>query len=129
MLELPADGSGQVTFNIVSYGFEGDVEIGLEDIPLEVEPQLVHIENIAEPQEVVLTFHGDPSLGEQTFEGKITFLAVTGGTVAYGIKVRATITQTAAVAGGFGMPMWGWIAIGVVALALIVFVISRMVRV
>ena len=125
--DVPADGSTEVDFLV--YDFSGDLEISLEGIPLRVEPTTVPVIAKEEGTRVVLTFYGDESLGSQVFTGKIRFLAMTGGTVAMGIKVRATITQTAAVAGGFAMPVWGWIAIGVVALALLVFVISRMVRV
>lgn len=131
-LELPADGSAEVSFYITSYGFAGDVEIGLEDIPLRVEPEVVHLEDSPDPQQVVLTFYGDESLGEQTFHGKITFLAASGGTIGYGIKVKAYITQTmtqpATATQDFSMPAWGWVVIALVGLgiaAMGVFVILK----
>ena len=121
-LELPADGSAEVSFYITSDGFAGDVEIGLEDIPLRIEPEVVHLEDSPDPQQVVLTFYGDESLGEQTFHGKITFLAASGGTIGYGIKVKADITQTmtqaAAATQGLTMPAWGWIVIALVGLGI-----------
>lgn len=89
--DVLANGSTEVEF--LAYGFTGDLEISLEDIPLRVEPTLVSV--IAEEggSEVVLTFYGDGSLGSQVYEGKIRFLAMTGGTVAMGIKVRATVNH------------------------------------
>ena len=89
--DVPADGSATVEFLV--YDFTGDLEISLEDIPLRVEPTTVSVSAKVEGTRVVLTFYGDDSLGSQVFNGKIRFLAVTGGTVAMGIKVRATVTN------------------------------------
>jgi len=91
--DVPADGSSQVEFLV--YDFTGDLEISLEDIPLTVEPTTVPVTAKEEGTKVVLTFYGDESLGSKTYEGKIRFLAMTGGTVAMGIKVKATINHIA----------------------------------
>ena len=91
--DVPADGSSQVEFLV--YDFTGDLEISLEDIPLRVEPTTVPVTAKVEGTRVVLTFYGDESLDSQVFNGKIRFLAMTGGTVAMGIKVRATINHIA----------------------------------
>ena len=92
--DVPADGSGEVEFLV--YDFNGDLEISLEDIPLRVEPTTVPVTAKQEGTRVVLTFYGDESLGSVVFNGKIRFLAMTGGTVAMGIKVRATVNHIAA---------------------------------
>lgn len=86
--DVPASGSAQVEF--VVYDFTGDLEISLEDIPLRVEPATV---SVTGGSKVVLTLYGDESLGSKIYKGKIRFLAMTGGTVAMGIKVRATVTN------------------------------------
>lgn len=91
--DVSADGSGQVEFLV--YDFTGDLEISLENIPLRVEPTTVPVTAKEEGTRVVLTFYGDESLGAQVFNGKIRFLAMTGGTVAMGIKVKATINHIA----------------------------------
>ncbi|MBA7712058.1 hypothetical protein ES703_121027 [subsurface metagenome] len=91
--DVSADGSGQVEFLV--YDFNGNLEISLEDIPLRVEPATVTVVAEEEGTRVVLTFYGDESLDSQVFNGKIRFLAMTGGTVAMGIKVRATINHIA----------------------------------
>jgi len=96
-LEVPANGSTEATLYIASYGSSGDIQIGLENIPLRVEPETVRIRRSDTGKKVVLTFYGEESLGEQTFEGKITFLATGGGNIGFGIKVKAVITQTAPV--------------------------------
>jgi len=75
------------------YDFTGDLEISLEDIPLRVEPATVPVTAKEGGTRVVLTFYGDESLGSRIYQGKIRFLAMTGGTVAMGIKVRATVTN------------------------------------
>jgi len=91
--DVPADGSSQVEFLV--YDFTGDLEISLEDIPLTVEPTTVPVTAKEEGTKVVLTFYGDESLGSKTYEGKIRFLAMTGGMVAMGIKVKATVNHIA----------------------------------
>ncbi|MBA7618771.1 hypothetical protein ES703_26103 [subsurface metagenome] len=91
--DVPADASSQVEFLV--YDFTGDLEISLEDIPLRVEPATVPVTAKEGGTKVVLTFYGDESLGSTIYEGKIRFLAMTGGTVAMGIKVRATINHIA----------------------------------
>lgn len=119
--DVPADGSTTVEFFV--YDFTGDLEISLEDIPLTVEPQTVHVIASEEGTLVELTFYGNESLGSQVFEGKIRFLALTGGTVATGIKVKATVNHTVAGEGegSFNMPLWGWIVIGAGIILLFVF--------
>ena len=85
---VPANGSSQVEFLV--YDFTGELQISLEDIPLRVEPATVPVTG---GSKVVLTLYGDESLGSRIYKGKIRFLAMTGGTVAMGIKVRATVTN------------------------------------
>ena len=91
--DVPADGSAEVEFLV--YDFTGDLEISLEDIPLRVEPATVPVTAKEEGTKVVLTLYGDDSLGSKIYKGKIRFLAMTGGTVAMGIKVRATVNHIA----------------------------------
>jgi len=91
--DVPADGSTEVEFFV--YDFTGNLGISLEDIPLRVEPTTVSVTAKEEGTTVVLTFYGDDSVGSQVFNGKIRFLAMTGGTVAMGIKVKATINHIA----------------------------------
>ncbi|GAI27207.1 unnamed protein product, partial [marine sediment metagenome] len=85
--EVAADGSTKVQFLV--YDFTGDLKISLENIPLRVEPTTVPVTAPAEGTRIVLTFYGDESLGSKIYQGKIRFLAMTGGMVAMGIKVRA----------------------------------------
>jgi len=92
-LDVPANGSSQVEFLV--YDFTGDLGISLEDIPLRVEPTTIPVTAKEGGTRVVLTLYGDESLGSVVFNGKIRFLAMTGGTVAMGIKVRATVNHIA----------------------------------
>ncbi len=91
--DIPADGNTQLEF--VIYNFTGDLQISLEDIPLRVEPEIIPVVTGEEGYKVSLTFYGDESLGSQVFEGKIRFLGISGGNVAAGIKVKATINHIA----------------------------------
>jgi len=91
-IEVAGGGSTAVTFRV--HYFDGDVGIALEDIPLRVEPTVLHVESSGEPEEIVLTIFGDNSLGSQVYDGKIKFtvLSKTGGALA-GVKVRARVTN------------------------------------
>jgi len=89
--DVPANGSTEVEFLVCD--FTGDLEISLEDIPLRVEPTTVPVTAKEGGTRVVLTLYGDEFLGSKIYEGKIRFLAKTGGMVAMGIKVRATVTN------------------------------------
>ncbi|GAI26529.1 unnamed protein product, partial [marine sediment metagenome] len=91
--DVPSDGSSQVEFLV--YDFTGELQISLEDIPLTVEPTTVPVTAKEEGTRVILTLYGDESLGSKIYQGKIRFLAMTGGSVAMGIKVRATINHIA----------------------------------
>jgi len=92
--DVPAEGSAKVEFAV--YNFTGDLQVSLEDIPLKVEPTTVSVAAGDEGTTVELTFYGDESLGSQVYTGKIRFLAMTGGSVATGIKVRATVNHIVA---------------------------------
>ncbi len=92
--DVPADGSRTLTFLV--YDYAGDFDISLEDIPLRVEPQKVSVTASSEGTPVELTFYGDSSLGPQVFQGTIVFLAGSGGNIAFGVKVIATVNQVAA---------------------------------
>jgi len=89
--EVPADGSAEVTFTAFKYN--GDLTIDCENIPLKVEPTTVSVKAKEGGDTFALTFYGDESLGSKIYEGKIRFLATTGGMVAMGIKVRASVTN------------------------------------
>jgi len=91
--DVPADGSAEVEFLV--YDFTGDLVISLEDIPLRVEPQTVHVSASAEGTPVELTFYGDESLGSQVFNGTILFLASSSGNIAFGVGVIATVNHIA----------------------------------
>lgn len=134
--DVPADGIATVDFYV--FDFSGDIQIGLEDIPLMVEPQIVHVTASAEGNPIQLTFYGDESLGSQVFDGKIKFLGMTGGTVATGVKIKATVNHVMAgqplpgqggSSGGFSMTPWGWIILGFAALfGMLFFAIWRVHR-
>ncbi len=83
--EVPRDGSTTQDFTFI--GYTGTVTIGLENIPLEVSP--IGDINVTNGETVGITFSGDGT--NNTYEGKITFLASTGEQALAGIKVRLTI--------------------------------------
>lgn len=90
-LEVPGDGSATANFKV--HYFSGDIKVSLVDIPLEVEPETLHIEPSSEPVEIELTIYGDQSLGSQVYDGYVRFLGMSGETVAIAVKVKAKITH------------------------------------
>lgn len=126
--DVPGDGSATVDFYV--FDFSGDIQISLEDIPLTVEPQIVHVTASGEGTPVQLAFYGDESLGSQVFDGKIKFLGMTGGTIATGIKIKATVNhvvvgqplpEQGGSSDGFNMPLGGWIVLGIAVLFVVLF--------
>jgi hypothetical protein len=87
-LSVPADGSTELKFLINEFQGEGELNISLENIPLQVEPATIPVKK---GDTITLTLYGDESLASQTFDGKIRFLAMTSGSVAMGIKIKARI--------------------------------------
>ncbi len=83
-LEVPKDGSAVQDFTV--FGFDGMVTIGLEGIPLTITPTSI---DVTDGETITVTFYGDGT--NNTYEGKITFLASMGEQISAGIKVRLTV--------------------------------------
>jgi len=131
-LEVPGNGSATADFQV--YYFSGDLQVSLVDIPLRVEPTTVHADQSDEPTNIQLTFYGNETLGSHTYDGYVRFLGMSGGNVAVAVKVKAKVNHIVAgqplppqTGGGesLTMPLWGWIVIGIVMLAVVVFAVSR----
>lgn len=90
---VPENGSSPAYVYITSY-LDGEIVIGTEDLPFRVEPETIPVSATDRNQKVELLIYGDPSLAEEKYSGKITFLFYTGDNVAYGVKLSADITQT-----------------------------------
>jgi len=90
-LNLQMDGSNSTTFYITSDGLEGQLIVGMEDLPFRVDPPRINMSKNDMNMPVELTFYGNETLEPGVYEGKLTFLAYTGGFVAVGIKIRAKI--------------------------------------
>jgi len=93
-IEIPGDGSA--TADLQVHYFEGEVGISLVDIPLRVEPEVLHVDALDEPVDVQLTIYGDESLGSQVYNGYIKLVGMTGETVAIAVQVRAKINHIVA---------------------------------
>ncbi len=97
-MDLRMDGSNSTTFYVTSDGLEGQLIVGLEDLPFRVDPPRINMSSGDVNVPVMLTFYGNETLDPGVYEGKVTFLAMTGGFVAMGIKVRAKINLLGEVA-------------------------------
>ncbi len=90
-LDLQMDGSNSTTVYITSDGLTGELIVGKETLPFRIEPSRINMTRDDVNAPVELTFYGNETLEPGVYEGKVTFLAYTGGFVAYGIKIRAKI--------------------------------------
>ena len=122
-IDVAAGGSSEVEFFV--FNFAGELEISLEDIPLTVTPDRVSVNATGGNSRIVLTLYGDETQGAQTYEGYIRFLSRTGGMVALGIKVRATVNHIAEEEARPDLPVWLIIGIAAVVVAVIAAVMLR----
>ena len=90
-MDLQMDGSNSTKFFITSDGLSGELIVGMEDLPFRIEPLRINMSSGDANTPVELTFYGNATLDPGVYEGKVTFLAMTGGNVAVGIKIKAKI--------------------------------------
>ena len=90
-IEFPVYLNGKTHVEFLIFDFSGDLEVILIDIPLEVEPKVIHVDAIDKPQKITLTFYGDESREPQIFKGMIGFRGMTGGNIGIQVNVLATI--------------------------------------
>lgn len=91
-ITVPADGKSTALIYISS-DFEGELIVGSEDIPFQVNPKIIPVSSSDNNSEVELTLYGNDAVEEGLYSGKLTFLAQTHSNVAYGVKINASITQ------------------------------------
>ena len=84
-------GSNSTTVYITSDGLMGELIVGKEDLPFRIEPSRINMTRDEVNVPVEITFYGNETLEPGVYEGMVTFIAYTGGFVAVGIKIRATI--------------------------------------
>jgi hypothetical protein len=93
-ITTPQDGTGTVDVYITS-NFDGKLIVGTENLPFTVEPKEINVTSTDQNKKVHLSLKGNASAEQGQYSGKITFLAYSGGNVAYGVKIKANVTQTA----------------------------------
>jgi hypothetical protein len=90
-LDLHMEGSNSTTVYVTSDGLTGELIVGKESLPFRVEPSTINMTSGDANMPVEITFYWNETLDPGVYEGKVTFLAMTGGFVAVGIKIRAKI--------------------------------------
>jgi outer membrane biosynthesis protein TonB len=90
-LEVPGDGS--TTADLKAYYFSGDIKVSLVDIPLRIEPEIINVDALDEPEDIRVTIYGDDSLGSQVYNGYIKFLGMSGEMIAIAVQVKAQVTN------------------------------------
>ena len=92
-LELEVPGDSSVTADLQVHYFKGDVQVSLVDIPLRVEPEIIQVDALVNPDDIQITIYGDESLGSQVYKGFIKFKGMSGEMIAIAVQVNATITH------------------------------------
>jgi len=87
---LTNETSKTAEFTVKVADFTGDIDIGVENIPLDYEPKTVSVEAGIET-DVVVTFYRNEEVGAMVIVGKITFLPVSEAMFIPGIKVPTYI--------------------------------------
>jgi len=90
-IDLQVGGSNSTTFYITSDGLEGQLIVGMENLPFRFDPPRVNMSKNDVNAPVEITFYGNETLEPGVYEGKVTLLAYTGGSIAMGIKIKAKI--------------------------------------
>jgi hypothetical protein len=93
-VQVPADGSSTIAMK--AYYYSGDIQVTMEDIPLRVSPETIHVDAVDNPQDFVITVYGDTSLGSKIYDGYIRFLGKSGDMIAVAVKVKAHVTNLVA---------------------------------
>ena len=124
-LDLQMDGSNSTTVYITSDGLIGELIVGKENLPFIIEPSTINMTSDDANMPVEITFYGNDTLAPGVYEGKVTFLAMTGGFVAVGIKIRVKINLIGEPKGFSQMSLGKYApyaAGAIILLALIIFV-------
>jgi hypothetical protein len=81
------------TFVYITSHVNGTLVVGTENLPFNVEPAAIPITAADRNRKIELTVHGNASLTAGQYLGKLTLLLQTGGNVAHGVKINASVTQ------------------------------------
>lgn len=95
-VEVTVAADSSATIAMTAYYYTGDIQITLENIPLRVSPEAIHVDAADNPQDFQLTFYGDPSLGSKIYDGYIRFQSKSGEMIAIAVKVKAHVTNLVA---------------------------------
>jgi hypothetical protein len=85
-IQVPVDGFNSTVVYFTSDGLSGELIVGCENLPFKVEPEAVSMspDDVNKPLEI--TIHGNSTLESGTYNGKLTFIGMTGGAVAMGLN-------------------------------------------
>ena len=97
VVSVPVDGSS-LAYVYITSNIDGNLIVGKENLPFQVEPETIQISSTDRTKRVELLISGNPELEQGDYSGKLTFRTDSDTNVSYGIKIRATITQTGSIA-------------------------------
>lgn len=128
-IDVPTDGFNSTVVYVTSDGLSGELIIGQENLPFTVEPEKIALdpEDVNTPVEIII--HGSKDVDPGLYEGKLTFIAMTGETVAMGIKIKIDVNLYNPKTGLFGLaPYQLLIIVVVVAASFILMYRNRMLK-
>jgi len=92
-VEVEVPGNDSTSVDLKAHFFKGDVKVTLIDIPLRVEPNIITVDALEEPEMITVLIYGDESLGSQIYDGYVKFTGMSGALVAISIQIKATVTH------------------------------------
>jgi hypothetical protein len=94
-LRISVDSNSSYRFNMtITSSHDALIHIATEDLPFEVKPAVLQIQASEQPQKFELELFGNQAVANGEYEGKLTFLRDVGDTVAMGIKIKTTVSQS-----------------------------------
>jgi acid phosphatase type 7 len=94
-LRISVDSNSSYRFNMtITSSHDALIHIAAEDLPFDVKPAVLQIQASEQPQKFELEIFGNQAVANGEYEGKLTFLRDVGDTVAMGIKIKTTVSQS-----------------------------------
>ena len=92
-LDVPVDGFNKTVVYVTSDGITGNLIIGSENLPFTIRPDTFPLSPDDVNTPIEITIYGNSTIDSGQYDGKLTFIGMTGDTVAMGIKIRIEINH------------------------------------
>ena len=126
-IDVPFDGFNSTTVYLTSDGLDGELIIGKENLPFRIEPAKQNMSAGDVNKPVVITVYGNETLSPGVYDGKLTFIGYTGGSMAMGIKIRIRVNLIGEQddSTSTGLDLYPYMAVGAVLLLSVLVYFGR----